>query len=85
MFCFLLCTEQVKALRELPPAATAAMTALLNKSGSSSATKVAASVLAGNLKDGAEINNLVWMEQQVRSYFYCFNCLLAQHPAEAAT
>lgn len=56
---------QVKALRELPAAATAAMNALLSKGGSGNATKVAASVPAGNVLNGSEVNNLAWMEQQV--------------------
>jgi len=56
----------VKALRELPAAAAAAMDrALVGKGGSVSAAKAAGSVPAGGTLEGAWSNNLAWMEQQV--------------------
>eukprot|EP00983_Pelagomonas_calceolata_P039586 1137235-Pelagomonas_calceolata.AAC.2 len=61
------CT-QVKALRELPVAASAAMDALLGKGGSSHAAKAAAAsaaLPAGITLDGPGINSMAWMEQQV--------------------
>jgi len=60
----------VKALRELPAAAMAAMNALLNKTGSHSTTKAAAnaaSAPAGSALEGAETNDMAWMEEQVCS------------------
>lgn len=55
---------RVQALRELPPASAALVATAISKGGSA-AIKAAALAPAGRQLEGAAVNSIMWLEQQV--------------------